>query len=88
MEVTSLMDLLSRLKLDKYISTFEAENIDLGLFLQLNDEDLTEIGIKVYIHIQFLKFFNFEFFNLKKKNFRTFLAFMKHSASLLSSVEF
>lgn len=47
MEVNSLTELLSRLKLEKYIEIFENENIDLNLFLELNDSDLTEIGIKV-----------------------------------------
>ncbi|VDN17499.1 unnamed protein product [Gongylonema pulchrum] len=47
-EINSLTDLLSRLKLEKYIETFEDENIDLNLFLELNDADLTEIGIKAF----------------------------------------
>ncbi|KAL3984743.1 Ankyrin repeats (3 copies) family protein [Acanthocheilonema viteae] len=48
MEVNSLTELLSRLKLEKYIEIFENENIDLNLFLELNDADLTEIGIKAF----------------------------------------
>uniref|UniRef100_A0A915PUP7 NAD(+) ADP-ribosyltransferase n=1 Tax=Setaria digitata TaxID=48799 RepID=A0A915PUP7_9BILA len=48
MEVNSLTELLSRLKLEKYIETFENENIDLNLFLELNDSDLMEIGIKAF----------------------------------------
>ncbi|VDK89638.1 unnamed protein product [Onchocerca ochengi] len=47
MEVNSLTELLSRLKLEKYIEIFETEKIDLNLFLELNDTDLIEIGIKV-----------------------------------------
>lgn len=63
MEVNSLTELLSRLKLEKYIEIFENENIDLNLFLELNDADLTEIGIKVcsyshfIIHILFSHYF-------------------------------
>ncbi|VDO43569.1 unnamed protein product [Onchocerca flexuosa] len=48
MEVNSLTELLSQLKLEKYIELFEIENIDLNLFLELNDDDLIEIGIKAY----------------------------------------
>ncbi|EFO21641.1 hypothetical protein LOAG_06847 [Loa loa] len=48
MEVNSLTELLTRLKLEKYIEIFETENIDLNLFLELNDTDLMEIGIKAF----------------------------------------
>ncbi|VDK88515.1 unnamed protein product [Litomosoides sigmodontis] len=48
MEVNSLTELLSRLKLEKYIEIFENENIDLNLFMELNDADLMEIGIKAF----------------------------------------
>lgn len=47
MEVNSLTELLSLLKLEKYVEIFENENIDLNLFLELKDADLMEIGIKV-----------------------------------------
>ncbi|VDK72505.1 unnamed protein product [Onchocerca ochengi] len=48
MEVNSVTELLSRLKLEKYVEIFETENIDLNLFLELNDADLMEIGIKAF----------------------------------------
>ncbi|VIO98096.1 conserved hypothetical protein,hypothetical protein [Brugia malayi] len=48
MEVNSLTELLSQLKLEKYIEIFETENIDLNLFLELSDADLMEIGIKAF----------------------------------------
>lgn len=54
MEVNSLAELLSRLKLEKYIEIFETENIDLNLFLELNDADLMEIGIKVCLYPYFI----------------------------------
>ncbi|VDK48467.1 unnamed protein product [Anisakis simplex] len=47
-EITSLAGLLSRLKLDKYISIFDAQNIDLKSFLLLNDAKLIEMGVKAF----------------------------------------
>uniref|UniRef100_A0A915C5X3 NAD(+) ADP-ribosyltransferase n=1 Tax=Parascaris univalens TaxID=6257 RepID=A0A915C5X3_PARUN len=47
-DITSLSELLSRLKLDKYVSIFEAENIDLKLFVELNDTELMELGVKAF----------------------------------------
>ncbi|VDM36942.1 unnamed protein product [Toxocara canis] len=47
-DITSLSELLSRLKLDKYIAIFEAENIDLNLFLALTDTELIEMGVKAF----------------------------------------
>lgn len=47
-DVTSLPELLMKLKLDKYIGIFESENVDLKVFLQLTDSELTEMGVKAF----------------------------------------
>lgn len=46
-EIKLLSDLLQQLNLEKYIPIFEAENIDLKLFLQLTDTEIAEMGVKV-----------------------------------------
>lgn len=41
-------DLLRQLGLEKYISIFERDEITLNLFLKLTEQDLTDMGIKLF----------------------------------------
>lgn len=43
-----LMELLEQLGLGKYFPTFEEQDVDLQVFLSLNDNDLKEIGVKLF----------------------------------------
>uniref|UniRef100_A0A914W6K6 NAD(+) ADP-ribosyltransferase n=1 Tax=Plectus sambesii TaxID=2011161 RepID=A0A914W6K6_9BILA len=45
---TTLAEFLGALKLEKYLHTFEEQKVDLQLFLQLSDADLSELGIKLF----------------------------------------
>lgn len=41
-----LREFLANLNLLKYFPTFEKQDVDLTVFLSLNDEDLKELGVK------------------------------------------
>lgn len=46
---TDLTKLLERLSLDKYITIFEENSVDLSEFLKMTEDDLKNVGIRYVI---------------------------------------